>query len=115
MSDELWQPEILETNVQGDHVRMHLKFSDQLQMYKGHFPQFPITPGVILVHIVCQQAKKHFHFEGKPMGLPVIKFMSPLVPEVSVQLELTKKDNTVSFTFLNSTHKLSTGKVQFGS
>jgi len=42
------------TNVSGDGIEGTYVFKDSLPFYKGHFKDFPVTPGVILTECCAQ-------------------------------------------------------------
>ena len=65
------------------------------EIYKGHFPCHPITPGVCLVQIAIDTISE---IEKKPQTLTDakdIKFLSVVSPEEhkSLRYDLTKTDN----------------------
>ena len=55
-------------------------------VYQGHFPGYPITPGVCLVEIALELFSER---EGRPVRLVAaknIKFMSPVLPTETTEL-----------------------------
>lgn len=59
------------------------------EVYKGHFPQQPVTPGVILVEMVRKILSTH---TGKDLFFSAakeLKFMSPVLPEQHTQIDLS--------------------------
>lgn len=80
------------TGISDQKAEGWFQFPESLAMYKGHFPEFPITPGVILTECVTQCAvlplalhlyhKKNGAF---PKGWPVlahtdVEFIVPVRP-----------------------------------
>ena len=58
-------------------------------VYKGHFPQQPVTPGVVLVEIARKILSDHL---GKNLffsSAKELKFMSPILPEQNTQIDLS--------------------------
>ena len=71
-----------------------LRLLPESPVYKGHFPGYPITPGVCLVEMaleaIGEMAGQAGHDEGKgPLRLVAaknIKFTSPVFPEAGTEL-----------------------------
>ena len=67
-------------------------------IYKAHFPEYPITPGVTLLQISLELMGK------KLVGAKDIKFVAPVLPgdgtEVRFEWEF-KEENTVSVSILS--------------
>ena len=66
--------------------------------FQGHFPDFPIMPGVLIVEAMAQVAcilgirilKKEGHTSVFFTGIDGVKFRKPVVPGDVLRLELTK-------------------------
>ncbi|MFP5419314.1 MAG: hydroxymyristoyl-ACP dehydratase [Gammaproteobacteria bacterium] len=54
----------------------------------GHFPGYPITPGVVLLNQVAK-ACQHWQAAARIASWPQVKFVSPLLPEESFVIRLT--------------------------
>ncbi len=67
-------------------------------IYKAHFPEYPITPGVTLLQISLELMGK------KLVGAKEIKFVAPVLPgdrtEIRFEWEF-KDENTVSVSILS--------------
>ena len=67
-------------------------------IYKAHFPEYPITPGVTLLQIALELMGK------KLVGAKEIKFVAPVLPgdgtEIRFEWEF-KDENTVSVSILS--------------
>ncbi len=71
--------------------------------YKGHYPNAPITPGVLLCEAVFQTAALYLALElkgtgGDTQGVPLlakineVRFRNPVFPGESILIEVKKKD-----------------------
>ncbi|MEE8128311.1 MAG: 3-hydroxyacyl-ACP dehydratase FabZ [Nitrospinaceae bacterium] len=66
--------------------------------FQGHFPDFPVMPGVLIVEamaqVACILALRVLKKEGNPSvlftGIDSVKFRKPVVPGDVLRLELTK-------------------------
>jgi len=60
-------------------------------IYKGHFPNKPITPGVIFFQIIKQLLENHFEQPLRISEIKNAKFLKPVIPEDGITLifELT--------------------------
>lgn len=52
------------------------------EIYKAHFPEQPITPGVIIVRMAMELLSEALGRKAHLVGAPNIKFSSPLFPRV---------------------------------
>ena len=66
--------------------------------FQGHFPEFPVMPGVLIIEALAQVAcilgSKIMDMEGQSSvfftGIEKAKFRKPVVPGDQLRLELTK-------------------------
>lgn len=66
--------------------------------FQGHFPEYPVMPGVLIIEalaqVACILALKILKKEGHPSvfftGIDAAKFRKPVVPGDQLRLELTK-------------------------
>jgi len=66
--------------------------------FQGHFPEFPVMPGVLIIEALAQTAcilgLKILQLEGQSSvfftGIDAAKFRKPVVPGDQLRMELTK-------------------------
>jgi len=56
---------------------------------RGHFPDNPIVPGVVILEEVMQ-AFKDWRPESRVTGMPVVKFLAPLRPGQSFTIRFAE-------------------------
>ncbi len=91
--------EIIEVGIRGVGYR---KFLPNEFFFKGHFPEFPIVPGVILIEALAQTAgivvSKAFENEENKsvlfMSVSDAKFRKPVLPNEDISFEVERL-NTV--------------------
>lgn len=83
--------------------------------YKGHYPNSPITPGVLLCEAVFQTACCFMALKAKAAGaspgegMPLIakindvRFRQPVYPGDTIVIEVKQKDAMAGFTMLGGT------------
>jgi 3-hydroxyacyl-[acyl-carrier-protein] dehydratase len=64
----------------------------------GHFPGQPIVPGVVLLDCVLQEAERWLQRPLRVLGLPNAKFVAPLLPDQSTELQLKLDAEELRFT-----------------
>ena len=89
--------------------------------YKGHYPNAPITPGVLLCEAVFQtgalfmarqaQAAGAKPGEGVPLMAKIsdVRFRNPVYPGDSIVIEVKKKDMAAGFTMMSGAIKKADG------
>ena len=93
--------EIIEVGVKGVGYR---KFLPNEFFFKGHFPELPIVPGVILIEALAQTAgivvAKAFENEKDIsvlfMSVSDAKFRKPVLPNEDISFEVEKLNNVKS-------------------
>ena len=94
--------EIIEVGIKGVGYR---KFLPNEFFFKGHFPELPIVPGVILIEALAQTAgivvSKTFDENEKDrsvlfMSVSDAKFRKPVLPNDDISFEVEKLNNVKS-------------------
>lgn len=88
----------------GDMAIGKKKFTGEEWFFRGHYPDNPIVPGVILCEIMGQSACGLFQdqLEGRLpyfTGLDKVKFHHPVVPgdEITTRVELVRQMGQIYF------------------
>ena len=91
----LWVTRVLECQP-GEHVVAELYVDPELPLFKGHFPSYPVLPGVILMEALAQAASIAVLVDradegalGFLTGIDGAKFRRQVRPGETVRLEGT--------------------------
>lgn len=78
---------------------------------KGHFPNNPVIPGVIILDEIINIIKT-IKPEFTVNSIPMVKFIHPILPEQKIIVEIIEKaETTISFNCLHNNTKLVTGQL----
>ena len=80
----------------------------------GHFPGQPIVPGVVVLDRVVEVIEAG-HGPLPPLRLPQVKFLQPLLPGQSAQVQLQGDAPRWRFRVLRGDTVLASGEVVAGS
>lgn len=61
-------------------LSFEIKLNAGHEIYKGHFPGNPVTPGVVQMDIVKELLEEHYGREVKMVGMSRCKFLKILNP-----------------------------------
>lgn len=71
-----------------DKISVAIKLNAEHQVYKGHFPEMPITPGVCQVQMIKEILSTEFNQVYKIISARDIKFLNMINPNDNDQLNL---------------------------
>lgn len=102
-------PIILDSIGSKDTVTYKIFFNKNCNFYNGHFPNFPITPGVVQLYIATELANYTFKLNTTVGQIKKIKFSNIIHPNTIIDLSLTKKETGVEYVFSDETLTYSSG------
>lgn len=111
-------PTVLSIDRADNAVTLALNVSSTLDYFSGHFPDFPILPGVVQVDWAIRFAKEHL---GVPTSgfsaLRGLKFSTPILPGASLKLHLSwhPEKQRLDFSYNGETRPVSTGQIVFAA
>lgn len=80
----------------------------------GHFPGFPVVPGVLVLDEVIETLKQRYGDALVVTGLPAVKLSSPLKPEESLMIAIESEDaRTAVFTCRVGSRLIASGSIHF--
>lgn len=98
---------IISTEVNGDEVNAVIHINKKHTIFEGHFPNFPVTPGVAMLQMVKELTQNHLNLKLMLTSASNIKFLSLVNPNAHSHLyfhiqinqdeNLVRVKNTTSF------------------
>ena len=80
---------ILDLNTNGTHVDAKILLNVQHEIYKGHFPEVPVVPGVCQMQVVKEVLSDVLKKELTLIAADNMKFMAVINPEINSELLVT--------------------------
>ncbi|TRO66423.1 hydroxymyristoyl-ACP dehydratase [Christiangramia sabulilitoris] len=80
--------EVTHTSVSGDSAITKLQINKDHEIYKGHFPGRPVTPGVVLMQLFKEEAERIFAKKLQLVRADNVKFTAVFDPTVNRELIL---------------------------
>lgn len=73
---------------EGNVIKTTLQLNKDHEVYKGHFPGRPVTPGVILMQLFKEEAERNLGFNLKLVRATNVKFVAVVDPNIDEELIL---------------------------
>jgi len=77
---------------------------------RGHFPGYPVVPGVVVLEQVLAEIERA-HGPLGTLRLPQVKFVQPLLPDENADIELTGAAPRWKFRVLRGDTLIASGEV----
>lgn len=105
----LSMPVILDRKEEVDKIEYKLFIYKTCNFFDGHFPNYPIVPGVVQLYLASFYASYHYK---TPLGagqLKRIKFSNVIQPDIIISLKLEKINDNINFTYFDEKNSYSSG------
>ena len=108
------KPTIVDQTICENKAILTLKIDATLADFKGHFPNYPLLPGVTQVDWAIFYGKKLLNSGTRFAGMEVIKFQDPILPESIVLLTLTwdSEKQKLYFSYNGEGKQYSSGRIK---
>jgi 3-hydroxymyristoyl/3-hydroxydecanoyl-(acyl carrier protein) dehydratase len=106
-------PPFLEVEILTDRIvlLLDLQFADAA--FEGHFPAYPVLPGVVQLDWTMQLASRYFALEIPVAQDFQVKFKGIIKPGfVTLTLQYDRAIQRLSFDYSTDTYKFSSGQVR---
>ncbi len=114
------KPTLVATEQSENHALLTLKVDKDIQDFEGHFPSFPLLPGVTQIDWAISYARQYLSTPPEFKGMEVIKFQEPIFPdaEVTLSLDWDAAKNKLTFKYFSQRDNEpvihSSGKMKLG-
>lgn len=111
-----WMPIVADVARDARGVGCELRVPYDLPIFRGHFPDKPIVPGVLQVGWAATMSRDHGLAEGPLTGIPAAKFNRLVRPGMRLlaRIELGPTAGQVQFRYTYRDAAVTTGRLQFG-
>ncbi len=89
-----------------------LEVPERLVFLEGHFDQYPLVPGVVMVQWAIHYAHDMFGHRGLFLGIERLKFTRALLPGARFTLELTRREDGIAFSIDSQEGRHCAGRVR---
>ncbi len=110
MSQQLPLAKVI-TQQEQQHIHLELEFFPEQLYFQGHFPEFPVYPGVAQIALVDTFAQQYCGVSGCCSSMEQIKFMRLIRPYDVLQLVLERNDNKVIFRLYGDLGNVASGRL----
>ncbi len=106
-------PEIIEQRLTGSRAELLLALPAGMRCFDGHFPGFPVLPGVVQIHWAVGFARRLLGAEGVFLGMQQIKFNDIVFPgdRLSLALQWEPDAGRLVFDYTAGGRKASSGRI----
>src|SRR5579872_3282017 len=101
---EIKNPEVISVTRSEDQVELSLIIPPALHYFRGHFPSFPILPGMVQLDWAIQYGNRHFALGAASPTTIRIKFRKPIRPNhrVTLTLKYLRARKSIEFNYADA-------------
>lgn len=107
--------EIIDSTLSPLHAEVRLHISENLIYFAGHFPDFPILPGVVQLDWAVHYACEFLALNTPVISVERLKFTCPIRPamQVTLSIETNPEKRYASFRFYHEHLTFSQGRLVY--
>jgi 3-hydroxymyristoyl/3-hydroxydecanoyl-(acyl carrier protein) dehydratase len=111
------EPVIVAQQQDESTARLELRVPSDLVYFRGHFPNYPVLPGIVQAHWAVAFARRCFALGDADVVGMQVKFKRVIVPEARLQLALDYEADRrrLSFEYADAQSPFSSGIIYFGA
>ncbi len=105
---------IIEQQIIDNKATLTLQVDADITDFEGHFPGYPLLPGVTQIDWAIFYGKKILNCGSRFAGMEVIKFQEPILPNSVVLLTLTwhADKQKLHFVYSSENSRHSSGRIK---
>lgn len=106
-------PLVHDANASNHELTIEFEVPESLVYVEGHFPDFPLVPGVVQVNWVLHFLEEQVGIRGDLNKIDVLKFNSMLRPgdRGRLEVEVDPSEGQVAFEYLSDSDLISSGRL----
>ena len=90
-----------------------IKLNPDHEVYKGHFPNQQVVPGVMHLQIINELMEKHVGKELFMGSIKRVKYLTPIIPSTSPELAFKLKNEKIDSRSIKSDVSISSNDIIF--
>lgn len=101
----------------GGGVRLSVQVEPELAHFQGHFPGFPVLPGVVQLDWAVRLARQFWDLPTERFGgMDNIKFLTPVLPpmQLHLQLDWLADQHKLAFQYSSADKVYASGRLHWG-
>lgn len=108
-------PQVMDEQSSEHRATLQLHIQRELTIFKGHFDDYPIVPGIAEVDWALKLARQRLPVAGTFCGLSKIKFMRVIQPLADLTLTLEWQPQKLAFEYRDVRGAYSSGELLFAA
>lgn len=111
------EPVIIEARHDESTARLDLLVPDELLYFRGHFPAFPVLPGIVQTHWAVAYGRRYLRIGASEVIGVQVKFKRVIGANARLRLDLTYAPDRqrLTFEYRNEDAPCSSGTITFGA
>jgi 3-hydroxymyristoyl/3-hydroxydecanoyl-(acyl carrier protein) dehydratase len=106
-------PQIESVDTSGETATYRIVVPPALEHFRGHFPGFPILPGIVQLDWAVRLGRRHFQGLDDSTAVDNFKCQALVFPEARLTLELRRDATGLHFRYFDAQRTYSSGKIVF--
>lgn len=106
-------PEIDSVEAGATTATYRIRVPAALEHFRGHFPGFPILPGIVQLDWAVRLGRRHFQGLDDSAAVDNFKCQALVFPEAELTLELRRDESGLHFRYFDAQRTYSSGKIVF--